>query len=860
MKRFMNKAFIIAMGITIWLGMFAPMYAGEIKAGDFESLKNAIEAEDRDGEIVVPEGEYNFTSTVNITKDLVLKNEADKKVVFKFGLQNDSSDKLGDTMINVASGSLVIDADKNENFVFDGNTKPLEMPEGNDINYESLKPEVNTNTSDKGVFLTIGKNGVAEINKGTFENSGNGGMQTAPIFVDGGKLTLNDGIIRNNVLSHQETIANVKMTEDKDPNSGYAKSAGVAIRSGLFIMNGGEFYNNHSLFNNGAAIAITGKVTGRKVDSGKVVINGGKLAGNTVGGFKNKTNYSGGAIYVGIKGELEINDGELSGNYAQGGGGAIFGDWGSKITLNGGSYLANSAAFGGAVATFDRFINYNPEGTTTGEGIHGVYNQYGIKDHDLWKNRYGFGTKLIINDGHFKGNQAVAGGAIYISSDDTEINGGTIEENLATRFGGGLYLSTNPYVLKINNALISDNRADENATLTLNGLQSKFAPYVTTAGSGGGIWFCPVGAGEFNSSNGIVIIDNRADNEGDDFTSVKKETVDGKPDAFSVKLADRQLGGASIKWYNDAKDNRYKDGDTPLGTIDASTAQLALKGIFDVSAEDAKALAKENAKVLFLNNTSRRGGAIGSNGTIIFGDPDKEFDLKVNKKWSDNVESKNEIKVNLYVVKNEKKFLIDSGLLNEANGWTHSFRKLPLEAGNEKIAYLVEEVGDEYVTTYDNASFTTEGVNAKDEIITTITNDVKPKTPDPEQPEKPETPDPEQPEKPETPDPDKPEKPETPDPEQPEKPESPDPEQPEKPETPDPDKPEKPETPDPEQPEKPESPDPDKPEHPEPNKPEKPKREDKAPKTGDDQDFVIYGILSGLAIIGAIRLNRKTNQ
>ena len=47
-----------------------------------------------------------------------------------------------------------------------------------------------TNTSDKGTFITVHKDAEVIIDHATFQNSYNSGMQSAPLYVNGGKLIL----------------------------------------------------------------------------------------------------------------------------------------------------------------------------------------------------------------------------------------------------------------------------------------------------------------------------------------------------------------------------------------------------------------------------------------------------------------------------------------------------------------------------------------------------------------------------------------------------------------------------------------------------------------------------------------------
>lgn len=654
----------------------------------FDTLKAAIEDPAREEEIIVPGGDYLFTDTITVSKPLVLKNAAGEGVNFLFGLPNDNASSLGKTMMDIiADGALTLNPDSDASFVFDGQSQE-------------------TNTSDKGVFITVRSDASLTVNHGLFRNSINAGMQTAPIYVDGGSFTLNDGVIENNQISHVETISNWRLTSREHVAHGYAKSAAVAVRNaGSFVMNGGAIRNNATVDN--PNLAGSHLPTGIAVQNGTVVINGGTLSGNA-------TLTQGGALYAAPRSQVTINDGEFSNNMARDGG-ALFFDWASTGTINGGTFTGNSAdGMGGAAAITDRYMVGDENGSAM---VNPSFSGY---THEQWE-AIGLGVKLTVNGGDFTENQAFAGGAFYVSSNNTVINAANISNNTATRFGGGIYLSCVPYVLQLRNVYIDANTADDSLDQYISMSDGSGGTIGMPAGSGGGVWYCPTGDSEIYVSNGVAFNTNSATHDGDDFTSVTKKDAN-----YEITLFERMLGGGLVSWYRDGDSQsdavpRYDGSGDPISPIAGSSDSFSLKA---VAGEDAFTAARELAMVIMSGNTAGRGGAIGTNGTVIFGDPDKEFSVTVTKTWDEKLAADAQpVEIALYVVLGETERQIQKATLTADSGWQFTFPNLPLEARNESIHYRVKELGSGgYDVVYENNDFSTANLTANQDVAVGITN------------------------------------------------------------------------------------------------------------------------------------------
>lgn len=553
-------------------------------------------------------------------------------------------------------------------------------------------------------------------------NQGSNSSKTM-MNIESGTLTINADSNENFVFSGSENPILFDKNNPKIANSENEKNAGVS-KNGVFATVGSDakLVVDHATFkeslnngeNSGAILVKRG---------GSLEINDGLISNNYhIGDVSAK----GGAI-TSLGGNVTVNGGTFDGNFATDHGGAIFIDSIAKLTIKGGKFLNNlSGTSGGAVSI-------------GGSGSKNI------------------GTTLNVDGGIFEGNESMMGGAIFINSNEaSRISAGEFRNNTANR-GGAVYLDTDSN-LQILNAIVEKNTAsDSYEKENLEGLQS---------GSGGGLWYCPTGHGKINMSNGVAIFDNNASHEGRDLSSVIK---DGVP-KNSVYISNRILGGGYVSWYNDTVSNRYKDGDKPLSTNGIDRNAIAVLSMVD---ESSKELARKLATTIFEGNNASTGGAIATNGNLIFGEEYKEFSIKIRKEWSEKIkeEDRKPIEVALIVLKNdedgnEKEYVVDKFKLSKDNGYTTTF-KLPLEA-KERIKYMVKELGDDYIVSYkhrktcevvsrvrvarslsylsaegmtDGNTFSTEDISSACTVELLIINEPKPIKPEePKVPEKPQDP------------------------------------------------------------------------------------------------------------------------
>ena len=506
----------------------------------------------------------------------------------------------------------------------------------------------------------------------------------------------------------------------------YGADTGCAIEvQGALVLESGEICN----FTNGANSTSSNVIY---VNGGTFAMNGGSISGNSL----DAGNYHG-VVYLAGGASFTMNGGTLSGNFVadpQGASGVVnvsnkdgentFVMEGGSISENlstgvyVGSNSSNEDAGGKAVFTLnDGAISSNTYGDSYYAG--GVYivngevtmNGGSISDNEGYF--YGGGVAVVanpggsftMNGGSISGNHAWYGGGIFVTGvqntdwmADIQLNGGRIENNDASRQGGGIYVVRGQEVV-LRNAAIYENEA----TII-----------------GGGIWTCSTGEVHTYIKNGGAVFDNTANGDesgsaGDDLAFVQH---DEEPE---FQLSERMLGGGQASYYVDGgvyATNKEDDGldgvggtyylgvsdgsarfdpQNPGEAVDVTSLNLgsqnyALKAVVS---DNVKAAAKGRAALVITGNTANRGAGIGSNGSVVIGDAPydpgtetpEEYSLQVTKVWDSEVPEELRQEVSVTLVSDG--YELDSVVLNAENNWTASFTGLP--EGN----YTVKEATPE---------------------------------------------------------------------------------------------------------------------------------------------------------------------
>ena len=482
------------------------------------------------------------------------------------------------------------------------------------------------NAKDTGYkSAVINNQGKLTINGGEIKNVRSNSPMVGIVTAKGPNavLIMNGGSIHDNYMSNQFTNV-VKITEGAS-----------------FFMNGGDISNNTLDYSGSNGLNSAVGVEGIKGTSTMEMI-GGTITGNTgeyggilVGTYSTnytmQNNFSNPAHYY-SKGILNLKGGTISNNTAAVLGGGIAVNGTGILTMDGGTISGNKAPFGGGIGVVDYLTS--ADGKRFGEA--------------RWRGF--FPAAVTINDGLITGNEATmtavtsqitdpnaengVGGGLYVASKEVYVNGGQFTNNTAGKQGGGIYVASVPYVLKMGKTLVTENTATK---------------------IGGGMWLCPTGSATTAVTNGASFFDNKAGNgaenndtgsAGDDVASINKQD----PATQTLILSNNGLDNWLVHWYEDGKIDeaylgnsdgspRYPNTVNPVverGTLDGITDKIALKAIVS---DEGKAAARNVAKVIVTGNTAPRGGGIGSNGAVVFGrDPvnyDK-VDLTVSKKWENS--------------------------------------------------------------------------------------------------------------------------------------------------------------------------------------------------------------------------------
>ena len=640
------------------------------------------------------------------------------------------------------------------------------------------------------------------------------------------------GVVDNKgtvILSGDAVVQDSKITGS---SSGVINTHGEGAK---FVMEGGSVQDNQ---------IIDGSYSGivRISDGAAFEMRGGEIRNNSAEDAAALNTSSGVLLYENASGSMSA--GTISGNNGHRGSAVML--WGyddnenrTTFEMTGGSIENNSCTRSGTItASGAVHVEANAAFTLSGDGLidgnkGGMGGGVCVVDDKLQGGSGESKTAFTMNGGTISNNSATQfGGGIYSYSNGVVLNAGTITGNHAANHGGGVYSEGNydSYsTLRLGNALVTGN----------------------TAQQGGGMWFCATGETTVYVTEGAAIFDNTAEDDhtlpdlkgaGDDFvfTSPASEST------HSATLAERMLGGGAVQWMKDGRVTYSSlsegvvpstDPDTPrygqegaeqepVHLQNASGTCCALKAI---TTEEAKELARKEATLIITDNTAAHGGGIGANGGIIIGTRDTT-EVEVVKKWENDTESDRPAFITVNLLNGET--VIDTAELTAENGWTHTFTELPTQDGNgQDYVYEIQEV---QVNGYETGITSSEN---EDGFIFTITNTKTEEPGEPEGPGDPDGPDdPDDPDDPDVPDqPDKPDRPDTPDePDGPDEPDTPDePDGPDEPDTPDePDSPDEPDTPD-----EPDGPDvPDTPDEPDvPDVPEEPGTDipdDTPPETG----------------------------
>jgi len=256
---------------------------------------------------------------------------------------------------------------------------------------------------------------------------------------------------------------------------------GVYLAAGSFTLDG----DNASIRNNNAADGAGVYLTGGIPD-----LRQGKLTDNIASN-------DGGGIYINER-EVNLNPtGQvtITGNRAKRGAGIYIIDGDTGNTAVAGFSVAD-AATGSADISQNIASEYGG-----GVCISNGYFNLSSDKINLHKNEAVSGGAVAVLSGDFtmtggsiggenNGNIATNGGAVYVSGGKADVKGGSVQYNTANQCGGGVYISGGDFILEGANAAITNNDATDGGGVYLTGgdpylLKGTIDGNIATADGGG---------------------------------------------------------------------------------------------------------------------------------------------------------------------------------------------------------------------------------------------------------------------------------------------------------------------------------------------------------------------------------------
>lgn len=539
-------------------------------------LKAAVEAANADSEggTIIVNADFNMEESLTISKNITISGNP--------GAVLHRAESISGPMFNVTTGELTLGSD----LVLNG------TPKGSN----KVWSNADQSKFNRGVFVEVGEGGKLVIDGATIKDfkskdafrHNNALIGVSPIYVKGG-FEMKSGSITGNEMGavHEDQV------RSRSHLAGIF-NAGVRDNSCLKYSDGGYYAPNSY----GPFVEKMDDATLANVNAGAVYFDGGsdyKITGGTIS--KNK----------GHAGALVVAGGQL---YMKGEEAVIENNWADHF----GTVFVASAD-----ARFTFCKGYLQNNTTVNAG--GVLV---AKD-----------ATMFLMGGHIEGNRTYGnGGGILVYSDKVYLLSGYIRNNGSSDFGGGVYIygddqdPTHSFVLTLHNVEISGNEAralgvterddyiigpDYRHTTDdgqYNIRNDEFLP-----GSGGGLWMCPAGIVEFDG--GLVnLYGNAAGNQGGDFH--KDAGFEGGVliDFGPHNQLGKDENDTKSDWYHDEKDHPKGDAEQPLTVAEATSGEAGRLSVYN------KTKVKNiNEPALYITgNVSRRGGGVGTDGSLLFVD------------------------------------------------------------------------------------------------------------------------------------------------------------------------------------------------------------------------------------------------
>ena len=305
-------------------------------------------------------------------------------------------------------------------------------------------------SADSSIIYVNGSNG-DDANDGFSWGTAKSSIKNATGTVSaGGTVIIADGVYTG-TGNRSITITKNRTIQGQSQNGTVINAEGSGQ---IFVVNSGvnAIIQNLTLANGNHALY-----------GGAIYNNRGILTLNDCTFIDNTGNLGSGAVYssgTSTAGSLTVNNCIFTGN--TGSSGAAIRNYGTPVTVNGCTFLNNTAGdMGGAIFINSGVLTVN-DSTFTGN----TANNKGGAIHT------GQATPctLIVNDSTFTDNTAPDGGAVYVNSGTSTITGCTFSGNTATN-GGAIYSGS---VISSNSTVTSSTFTGNTATGNGNAVYDNF--------------------------------------------------------------------------------------------------------------------------------------------------------------------------------------------------------------------------------------------------------------------------------------------------------------------------------------------------------------------------------------------------
>lgn len=554
------------------------------------------------------------------------------------------------------------------------------------------------------------------------------------VNMTGGKITHNSaGYSADNSKSGDPANKIGKEKEDGWGEIGYLNDWRNTETAGAIILTEGA----------SGVIDGTAEISNNRADTGAIVIQGKPDRDRDKG--ENRDVENGDATTS----TLTINKGKLDNNVGIHHAGALYVFNGAAVDMNDGSITNNfSWNKGGAIwASEESYASM------------------------VWAPKDGTPSNLpvgkaafVMNGGKIDGNMSVhRGGAIEVMSDHVGLVSGEITNNYARVLGGAVYVEGDGkdrmYQLFIQKGCITDNHAvrdqnyDVSAPLyrtlnrgkdcnfsnafdgdTANDISDRGLGFNNYYGHGGGVWMCP-----FGGNTTFAVPSSEVTVAGNDADSSRSRFKDGDGEDLLVRpLAPGKTNG--INFLDLGPNNVFENEKNGAVINQDNSTGIHMDGPIALT-NTATKTCNADGGVMMKGNIASDGGAIASNGTIIFGEEAETAQaftkIRLEKAWSDEftAEEKAAKKIKLRLQANVDGKIIDiDGYEATLNGTPDQLVEPDPEAeaiGEDQ--YVENSIGWE-VAPSDNGNWAAEmgmplTVSTPDGVVSVMTFDVN-NTPD----------------------------------------------------------------------------------------------------------------------------------